>query len=1115
MITISRTQFDFQMEDLSFAQTLYGRWDDFCRASFEKVVDDVLSRYDNPDMLIRLETLTLDLGTLSEEDFYEQFPRLLARRLDEIFSAYLANQEAHRGEINVLPIKKSYVDRFGFYLLHGYLSWEEEARRWDLSDFLHRVLEEDPEELLAFLHRHGGKLPVRNRLVLQFPDPALYRLAGVTVPSDNHFIQTFVRFLIESHKRLERPDIQRNDYRNVVWHVVWAYLLSESKGYYSRKQFVHYTLWQLAARYNLSFFQLIDLLTSGLHEFRSVRLVTPELLTLLADIRQEEWLRSHQEAVRSERLSLEQLIARLSVAESCRKMLRNQPETVIYGWVEKIIPFESPFVIGYAQALDREKENGLLEGKAGDEFRLVKWEFIFQVLLGAMGDSFNRPAFAHAVLRQLAAHYNLEVGELLTYFYTTLVAGQVQVDHRIRELIMALFLETAATGTAFSIPCFPSPLTETLGNMYLCRRFLRPLPEEKIYKLVEQIIPSESTFIVHYAQTLDKGKEENALAGKAGAEFRILKWEFIFLVLLQAPLSSFSRRQFARSVLQQIAAHYNLHVVELIRFFYVSLQTDTALFSSAMRTEWLRLFEEMEKESPELLLTVKARTEWEASRLEAFLAGRGESGAVETLEIFVRKAVTEEPDVLMQAIRCLRRVPSGTFLVKEHEHPEAARILALLLQFVIRRFGLNFPRQSILAKELEAIVAGRSSGDPARLRWLLYDCINERAGEFQQVLDGWLKKTDRRESGSGKESAGESMPEKPGDMPVTADTLAARETGGIPSRSPLEPQTSAAGSGKEKRSLEIAARTAAGLSADTARRTGEIPGAVSADIASFHPEFSYRWLQRNATAPCRTVVEELLRLMDYVREEVDVSAWLSFFLSLTDKTYTYYSLKGLLEIAWEKLQHISRPEEVEKIRKAIRLHPQQCPGLAGILAASAAEKEPGAAERPPQTRVYIRNAGLVLLAPYFPRLFSMLHLLDATRRLNEPEKQVKAIFCMQYLATAEKEMPEYELFLNKLLSGYPLEESFSPFPGFEEPEKQILLSLLNSVKQNWNQMKNTSVEGFRNSFLLRDGVLEETEKQWLLTVEPRAYDLLLDTLPWSYSPVKFSWMNKPIYVKWR
>lgn len=1117
MITINRTQFDFQMENLSFAQTLYGRWDDFCRVSFEKIVDDVLSRYDNPEMLVQLETLTLDLGTLSEEDFYEQFPRLLARRLDEIFSAYLANQEAHREEIKVIPIKKTYIDRLGFYLLHGYLSWEEEAKRWNLSDFLDRVLEEDPEGLLAFLHRHGGKLPVRTRLVLQFPDPDLYRLAGVTVPSDKHFIQTFVRFLIESHKRIERPDIQRNDYRNVVWHVVWAYLLSESKGYYSRKQFVHYTLWQLAARYNLSFFQLIDLLTSGLHEFKSVRLVTPELLTLLADIRQDEWLRSHQEAVRSERLSLEQLIARLSVSESCRKMLRNQPETVIYGWVEKIIPFESPFVIGYAQALDREKENGLLEGKAGDEFRLVKWEFIFQILLGAMGDSFNRPAFAHAVLRQLAAHYNLEVGELLTYFYTTLVAGQVQIDHRIRELIMALFLETAATGPTFSIPSFPSPLTETLGNMYLCRRFLRPLPEEKIYKLVEQVIPSESTFIVHYAQTLDKGKEENALAGKAGAEFRILKWEFIFLVLLQAPLSSFSRRQFARSVLQQIAAHYNLYVVELIRFFYVSLQTDTALFSSAMRTVWIQLFEEMEKESPELLLTVKARTEWEASRLEAFLTGRGESGAVETLEIFVRKAVQEEPDVLMQAIRCLRQVPSATFLVKEYEHPETARILALLLQFVIRRFGLNFPRQSILAKELEAIIAGRSSGDPAQLRWLLYDCINERAGEFQQVLDGWLKKTDRRENSSGKKGTGESMPSTPGNMPVTNDTLTAPATGGIRSRSPLEPETSTTGSGQEKRSLEIPGRPAAGLSPDTTRGTGtgEIPGAVSAGIASSHPEFSYRWLQQNATALSRTVVEELLRLMDYVREEVDVSAWLSFFLSLTDKTYTYYSLKGLLEIAWEKLQHISRPEEVEKIRRAIRLHPQKWPGLAGILAVSAEGKEPDAAERGPQRRVYIRNAGLVLLAPYFPRLFSMLHLLDAARRLNEPEKQVKAIFCMQYLATAEKEIPEYELFLNKLLSGYPLEESFSPFPGFEEPEKQILLSLLNSVKQNWNQMKNTSIEGFRNSFLLRDGVLEETEKQWLLTVEPRAYDLLLDTLPWSYSPVKFSWMNKPIYVKWR
>lgn len=1143
MITIRCTQFDFQMENLSFAQTLYGRWDDFCRLSFEKVLDEVLSRYDDPEMLIELETLTLDLGTLAEADFYEQFPRLLARRLDEVFSAYLANREAHRGEIRVLPIRKSRLEQFAFYLLHGYLSWEEETGGRNVGDFLDQILEEDPEGLLAFLQLHGGKLSVRTRLVFQFSDPELNRLVSLVVPSEGHVIQTFVRFLIESHKRLERPDIRARDYRHVVWNVVWAYLLSESKGYYSRKQFVSYTLLQLAARYNLSFLQLIDLLTSHLHAFVSVRLVIPELLTLLADLRGEEWIRSNQEKIRSERLSLEELLRLLSVAESCRRVLRNQPEPVIYGWVEKIIPFESPFVIGYAKALDEEKEKGGLEGRAGDEFRLVKWEFIFQVLLGEGKDSFNRLAFVYAVLKQLAAHYNLEVGELLTYFYTGLVSGDVRMDNRIRELLIALFLEEADTWKTFTLARFPSRLTETLGNRYLCRHFLHPLAEEKIYKLVEEVIPGESLFIVHYARALDKGKEEEALAGKAGTEFRLLKWEFIFSVLFQAPLSYFSRRQFARSVLQQIAAHYNLRVAELIHFFYDSLQTASALFTSEVRKVFVQLFEEMEKESPELLLTVKARNEWYLAALEALLVRGEESFPAAALEEFVRQTAKETPGILMGMIRRLQQLPLSGFVVKEGGRPHTARIGALLLQLVIRQYGLNFPRQNEVEKELEAVASGRAPGDPAPLQWLLYFCLHQEAGRFQQTVDGWLKKQHKPVSpfltGHAKVSAGHEAKAIPRRTVSEAGMEKKNEPEWRKASGPEEPVSRPVG-GKLSAPLSLHSlsenpemedpkrigdrRETAGM--DVARAPGGLWGASLPAVSAIHPAFadgflsspaklSYRWLQQQVTPAGRMVIEEFLWLMEYVGPNIDVAAWLSFFISLTAKTYTYYSGKGLLQLAWEKLQEMSRKEEIDTMRQLIRSHPERLPGLAGIVSASAQTAETESAESSETIPVYIRNAGLILLAPYFPRLFSMLHLLDGGRKLSDPENQVKAIFYMQYLVTAQREVPEYELFLNKLLSGYPLEESFSPFFDFGEAEEQILLSLLNSIKCNWNQMKNTSIEGFRNSFLLREGVLEERQDQWVLAVEPRAYDLLLDTLPWSYSPVKFSWMNKPIYVKWR
>lgn len=1235
MITIRCAQFDFEMENQSFAHTLYGRWEDFCRVSFEKVVDEVLSRYDCPDTEIRLDTLTLDLGVLSEEDFYAQFPRRLARCLDEIFSAYLADRETYAGQMQIIPVRTSRLHRFAFYLLHGYLSWEEESPAGTLTDWLNRLIDEEPDELLAFLYRHGGELTLRTRLVLQFSDPQLDSLVALVVPSDSRFIQKFVRFLIESHKRMQRPEARSGDYRQVVWGVVWAYLLSESKGYYSRKQFVQHTLRQLAARYNLTYLQLLDWLTAGVREWAAVRLVIPELVVLLSEMRQEEWMRFTHEKIQAEELSIRQLRELLSLPDSCRRMLRHQPEPVIYGWVEKILPLESSFVIGYARTLDEEKEKGLMEGKAGDDFRLIKWEFIFQVMLGAMRDSFNRAAFVYAVLKQLAAHYNLETGQLLSYFYAGLVSGKVQAETRLRELMIALFLEATDTWETFSAPRFPSPLAETLGNVYLCRKFLAPLPEEKIYKLVDRVAPAESPFIVQYARTLDKGKEENALAGKAGTEFRLLKWEFIFLLLLRAPLSYFSRKQFVRSVLQQIAAHYNLKVAELIRFFYENLQTSAAGLSSQVGGVLLHLFEEMEKESPELLLTREARREWQAGCLKAFLAGRSPAarggdpvaaaaGSLEELEEFMQDAARREPDVLLEAVGSLRAAPLSVLAAPLPEGPGSVRILAFLLRLVIRRYGLNFPRQPLLVKALEAAPAGGCPISAGELRRLLYFCVNSHAEEFQQLLaaclesgPGWggvfaereEKRTGRDEAAKttqGERKGWEEKPtgeegaraeeeelsakdlrpeEKAGELAawgknnrpgLAAEAGASSSVGESPSGQPLaaagvsgenrhpassSPEKPGAQRRDEKRRdekrpeernrdketgneenrdkgkpYEGKAMEKGIGETDTAHRSegeGVIPSglgdketlspastgdrpALSGLPSYLSPELFYRWLQRQAAPAVRMVVEEFLWLRKYLEKEVDTSAWLRLLVSLTEKTYAYYGVEGLYRIVWEKLQHLGSPAEKEKIRRMVATYPQQWPGLAGAaLADGPAAAADASGEEAAPAQVYIRNAGLVLLSPYFPRLFSLLHLLDAGRRLSEPEKQVKAIFAMQYLATADQELPEYELFLNKLLSGYPQDESFSPFSPLEEAEKQILLSLLNSVKQNWNQMKNTSIEGFRKSFLLREGVLEEKEDRWLLTVEPRAYDLLLDTLPWSYSPVKFSWMNKPVYVRWR
>lgn len=87
MITIGTLKLDLVADWEPFVHDLYGRWDTFNRTSLEGIVDEILSRYDTEDELIRIESLDLDLGELEEDEFYEQFPRRLAERLDETFAS--------------------------------------------------------------------------------------------------------------------------------------------------------------------------------------------------------------------------------------------------------------------------------------------------------------------------------------------------------------------------------------------------------------------------------------------------------------------------------------------------------------------------------------------------------------------------------------------------------------------------------------------------------------------------------------------------------------------------------------------------------------------------------------------------------------------------------------------------------------------------------------------------------------------------------------------------------------------------------------------------------------------------------------------------------------------
>lgn len=167
--------------------------------------------------------------------------------------------------------------------------------------------------------------------------------------------------------------------------------------------------------------------------------------------------------------------------------------------------------------------------------------------------------------------------------------------------------------------------------------------------------------------------------------------------------------------------------------------------------------------------------------------------------------------------------------------------------------------------------------------------------------------------------------------------------------------------------------------------------------------------------------------------------------------------------------------------------------------------------------VTVNNAGLVLLAPWFPKLFSMLGLLDDEKKnFVSSESRNRAIFIIQRMVTSEKRrFTEDDLIFNRVLVNAPFGESLPGELDLTPHETDTVEAMLKGVKANWPQMVNTSISGFQHSFIKRQGLLEFQEEKWLLTVAPCSYDILLDSLPWAYQLIRFPWLENRITVRWK
>jgi len=166
-----------------------------------------------------------------------------------------------------------------------------------------------------------------------------------------------------------------------------------------------------------------------------------------------------------------------------------------------------------------------------------------------------------------------------------------------------------------------------------------------------------------------------------------------------------------------------------------------------------------------------------------------------------------------------------------------------------------------------------------------------------------------------------------------------------------------------------------------------------------------------------------------------------------------------------------------------------------------------------EEKFLVKNAGIVLLSPFFKSFFTNLKLLNGIE-WQDKDAQYKAVHLLGFLSTGEFEIHEYNLLLEKMLCGLAIDEPLPLKMGLNEKEISEAGDLLQAVIAHWSALKNTSANGLQDSFLRRDGILRKKEDGWLLQVERKTLDVLLDNVPWGFSTIALAWNSEIIFVEW-
>lgn len=1004
------------------------------------------------------------------------------------------------------------------------------------------MLQEHVGLVEAVVRKEGRRREVRHVMATQLDERTLGDIVRLLEPVESSFVNEVTRrpvlFAEAAKARTEREAETKAN----LWEIVLTYLVSERGTQFNRRSFLRSMVLQMASHYNQDYLVLAESLCTSFAMVHVKSQIRSEVLQVLKGLCDEARHVSGAQATkgsfdRKDRLDtdvysrsailegnsdgswaqtgddysearthvddLVRLIAEFPVISDL--IASRAPSAALAEFLKTADPGIFEFLQDLAGAVESVCGNQT-EGfpTAEDASRLV-WTVATRCVLEKPGDSdLDKADFLAWVLTAFATRYGLDRDGLVSAAIRTLsrvqIAGQSQ--NEIAELLHSLdrgkletvgrstgahweeLIESALrTGRSHAVidawkMCLQGgfmPARDLLRRLFQTeskrRQLMNSLPLSLSRETAVALFPAEIVFIEKVSHFVEVFNEEELHDSKPVAQRMV--WEFTFLYAVTERGSTFNKNSYLETVMGGLAAHYNLN------------------FDDLMRTiNGLRQVPNVFRAVPEELWTLLAS--WQA---EADDTTDGAAAENEAIKSSLRLSIREGYEIRNQIDQCTKS-------------RDAEAELNLLLERVREEAPWMWRR---MIRESKPVQAPERDWNPksnrcefiAGIGWIVFvepsempDSVQNRPDEEARPSVGIALRISCETVRSALEDA----------LVASVEELLSSSGNSV---RPLLRTLS-----KDTRAVRILARVLTDCHmADLARICCGAHWDRFLRIAELIADAA------NLTDRClfwEIVFAEINRINSSSDEAMFVAAFVGRLARATNR-----SSGDLSRLLSRSLRRECAPQlQAASLRLAATVE-ESAISLPSLLDARPRRtKKRVSGKRQPVSMethgdaIFISNAGQVLISPFLPRLFDMVGLVDQGQFKDEKSAH-RAVLLIQFAVDGLLETCEHALPLNKILCGLDVSEPVDCNPTLKQEEMDACDGLLAAIIDHWKAVGNTSVQGLRESFLQREGRIAASARGWQLLVQSRAFDMLLDRLPWSFGVIKHPWMTTPLHVEWR